>query len=142
MIRVVLDTNIVVSAALSPAGPPAMVLVLAAYGVIEVWYSKAIIAEYKEVLFRDRVGVLRPQAKRTLRDLMAISRHVEPKQTVRVSPDPDDNIFLECAQAAKAHYLITGNISDFPARWKYTRVVTPRQFIGEFGVLLTSSQSQ
>jgi predicted nucleic acid-binding protein len=36
---------------------------------------------------------------------------------------------LECAQAAKADYLITGNSGHFPATWKYTEIVTPRGFI-------------
>ena len=46
-----------------------------------------------------------------------------------ISPDPDDVMFLACAEAAKAHYLITGNIRHFPSRWKYTKIVTPRAFI-------------
>jgi predicted nucleic acid-binding protein len=37
--------------------------------------------------------------------------------------DPDDNMFLECAQAAKADYLITGNTGHFPERWKYTELI-------------------
>jgi len=142
MIRVVLDTNVVVSSALHSGGPPAMVLELAAHGLITIWCSDAVFAEYKEILFRYRVGVLRATARKMLRDLKAISRWVEPTQLVRVSPDPDDNIFLECAQAAKAHFLVTGNTADFPARWKYTRVVTPRKFLDAFGDLATSSRSR
>ena len=42
-------------------------------------------------------------------------------------------MFLECAEAAKAHYLVSGNVRDFPERWRYTRVVTPRQFLNLFG---------
>jgi predicted nucleic acid-binding protein len=48
---------------------------------------------------------------------------------VRACPDPDDDIFLECAQAAAAHYLITGNPKHFPATWADTQIVTARQFI-------------
>jgi uncharacterized protein (TIGR03437 family) len=54
---------------------------------------------------------------------------VQPGGRLSETSDPDDNIFLECAQAAKAHYLITGNTRDFSARWKYTDVITPRTFI-------------
>jgi predicted nucleic acid-binding protein len=39
--------------------------------------------------------------------------------------DPDDNQFLECAEAAQADYLVTGNIRHFPEVWKET----PREFI-------------
>ncbi len=42
--------------------------------------------------------------------------------------DPDDNIFLECAEAAEAQYVVTGNQADFPEVWAGARIVTPRQF--------------
>ena len=53
--------------------------------------------------------------------------------TVRVDPaacpdDPDDLIFLECAEAAAADFLITGNRKHFPDHWKKTTVVTVREF--------------
>lgn len=52
--------------------------------------------------------------------------------------DPDDNIFLECAEAAEANYVITGNTKDFPDVWALARIVTVRQFFevvaaAEFG---------
>jgi predicted nucleic acid-binding protein len=50
---------------------------------------------------------------------------------VRVCSDPDDDIFLECAQAAAAHYLVTGNAKDFPAVWAGTKIVTARQFLDD-----------
>jgi predicted nucleic acid-binding protein len=43
--------------------------------------------------------------------------------------EPDDNIFLECAPAAQAGYLATGNLKHFPAMWKGTEVVTPRRLL-------------
>ncbi|HKE28301.1 MAG TPA: PIN domain-containing protein [Bryobacteraceae bacterium] len=55
---------------------------------------------------------------------------VQPTETVRVSPDPDDNIFLECAQAAQADYLVTGNLKHFPVSWKGTRIIPPRHLVG------------
>ena len=53
----------------------------------------------------------------------------KPTERVRACPDPDDDIFLECAQAAAAHYLITGNPKHFPATWADAQIVTARQFI-------------
>jgi len=58
---------------------------------------------------------------------------VNPAAGEPLTADPDDSIFLECAQAAKADYLVTGNTNHFPERWKYTQIVTPRQFIGRWG---------
>ena len=45
---------------------------------------------------------------------------------IRVCADPDDEIFLERALAAKADYLVTGNTKHFPASWLDTRILTPR----------------
>ena len=61
--------------------------------------------------------------------LRAASTIVKPAAHLSVTSDPDDNMFLECAQAAKADYLITGNTDHFPKSWKYTEIVTPRGFI-------------
>jgi predicted nucleic acid-binding protein len=51
-----------------------------------------------------------------------------------VSPDEADNRFLECAAAAGADYLVTGNIKDFPQRFKATRILTPQQFVTQMQV--------
>lgn len=57
------------------------------------------------------------------------SRIVAPSHRLEVTGDPDDNIFLECADAARADYLITGNQKHFPKFWKQTKVITPREFV-------------
>jgi putative PIN family toxin of toxin-antitoxin system len=54
MIRVVLDTNIIVSALLQPLGPPAQLLVLALAGSIQLCVSGSVYAEYEEVISRPR----------------------------------------------------------------------------------------
>ena len=47
----------------------------------------------------------------------------------RSTKDPDDNKFVECADAARADYLVTGNQRHFPKFWKRTKVITSREFI-------------
>jgi predicted nucleic acid-binding protein len=54
---------------------------------------------------------------------------VKPSRLLQVTSDPDDNKFLECADAARADYLITGNQQHFPKFWKQTKVITSREFI-------------
>lgn len=64
--------------------------------------------------------------------LQLIQRHahsVKPSRPLQVTSDPDDNKFLECADAARADYLITGNQRHFPKFWKKTKVITSREFI-------------
>jgi predicted nucleic acid-binding protein len=54
---------------------------------------------------------------------------VRAARVLDVAPDPDDNRFLECADAARADYLVTGNQRHFPAFWKRTKVITSRELI-------------
>jgi uncharacterized protein len=64
--------------------------------------------------------------------LQIIKNHghlVTPSRHIEVTGDPDDNIFVECADATRADFLITGNRKNFPAYWKNTRIVAPREFI-------------
>ena len=56
-------------------------------------------------------------------------RLVRPGRKLAVCRDPDDDIFLECAEAARADYLITGNKKHFPAYWQMTKVVNARELI-------------
>ena len=58
------------------------------------------------------------------------SNLVVPSRRLEVSSDPDDNRFLECADAARADYLVAGNLRHFPRFWKKTKIITPREFIG------------
>lgn len=54
---------------------------------------------------------------------------VTPSRRIQAAKDPDDNKFLECADAARADYLLTGNQRHFPRFWKTTKVITSREFI-------------
>jgi predicted nucleic acid-binding protein len=50
-----------------------------------------------------------------------------------VCPDPDDDVFLECAEAAHADYLITGNLKHFPQYWRNTKVINFRELLNIIG---------
>lgn len=129
MIRVVLDTNIIVSALLQPLGPPAEVFLMALGGTVELCMSNGIFAEYEEVIRRPRFRRTEEVVLSTLDAIRAKARWVRPFEPVRACADPDDDIFLECCQASGAAFLITGNVKDFPIRWLGTAVVRPRQFL-------------
>ncbi len=129
MIRAVLDTNVIVSALLQPLGPPARVFLLAVSGSIQLCISGQVYAEYEEVIRRPRFR--RPET--TITAALDIVREkgfwVRPADAIRACVDPDDDIFLECAAAAQADYLATGNLKHFPSSWMNTRVVTPSEFL-------------
>jgi putative PIN family toxin of toxin-antitoxin system len=126
MIRVVPDTNVVVSALLQPLGPPAQVLTLALSGSLQLCVSGAVYAEYEEVIRRPRFGRSNDVIAGILQAIREHGIWVRPTVQVTACSDPDDDILLECAQAAKAEYLVTGNLRHFPASWEGTRIVTPR----------------
>ena len=129
MIRVVLDTNVIVSAYLNEDGLPFFILKLALAGLIRLRVSEPVLAEYEELLHRKRFPLDRRRANLLLKKIRSASEIVKSAGRLTESPDPDDNMFLECAEASKADYLVTGNLAHFPKSWKYTKVITPRTFI-------------
>ncbi len=108
MIRVVLDTNIVVSALLQPLGPSAQIFVVSLGGSIQLCVSGSVYAEYEEVISRPRLKRSEEIIAATLQSIREKGFWVRPVEKVQACLDPDDDIFLECAQAAHADYLVTG----------------------------------
>lgn len=107
--RVVLDTNIIVSALIAPSGKPA--------AIIDAWldgkFTLLTCATHVDE-FAEDVGAL-PNVQR--------------------SPDPDDDFLLALSEAGKADYLVTGDKSGLLslARHKSTRIVSAREFAKLFG---------
>jgi len=102
MIRVVIDTNVVISAALRSGGLPETVFNLAVDRRVQLYVSEAILAEYEEVLRRPRLDIHPGKTTIALARIREAAISVTPTQPVTACRDPDDNIFLECAQAAQA----------------------------------------
>ena len=128
MIRAVLDTNVIVSAVLTRGGAEARVLDLAAVRKIQIYATPAILTEYEEVLGRTKFRRVSPEVIGGALDLIRrVAILVNPTVTLAVSPDESDNRFLECAEAADADCLVTGNRRHFPARWKKTVVMGARE---------------
>jgi putative PIN family toxin of toxin-antitoxin system len=125
MIRLVLDTNIIVSALPQPTGPPARIFILV-LGGLQLCLSAAIYAEYEEVLSCPRLQHSQETIASTLQAIREQGFWLRPAQRIRTCADPDDDVFLECAQAAQADYLVTGNTRHFPTSWVNTRIVTAR----------------
>jgi uncharacterized protein len=129
MIRIVVDTNVVVSAALVSDGLPAAVLDLAANRLVLMVISGETMAEYEEVLRRPCFKLSPLRVRNMLATIRNTSDVVRPDRTLAISRDEADNRFYECADAGEADYLITGNTRHFPAGHKKTKIVTPREFI-------------
>jgi uncharacterized protein len=128
-LRLVLDTNILVSAAIKPEGLQRTVLLLAMTRPARLYISAPIFSEYRMVLSRPELKIQKGLRLQFLQRIKDVSRLVSPSRPIRVTPDPDDNMFLECADAARADYLVTGNLRHFPKFWKQTKIVSSREFI-------------
>ncbi len=128
-LRLVLDTNIVVSAALKPDGLQRTVFLLAITPPARLYVSSPILAEYRDVLSRPEPQISKGLRRQFLQLIKNRAHRVHPNLRLQITADPDDNIFLECADAARADYLITGNIRHFPRFWKKTKIITSRDFL-------------
>jgi len=129
MNRVVLDTNVVVSAVLVPSGTQAYILMLALTGRIALYVTSSVLAEYEEVLRRPRLKLQPHRIDAAMAAIRKVAHLVQPTQAVSVSPHESDNRFLECAEAAEADWLITGNTRHFPQNHGQTKTVTGRRFL-------------
>jgi uncharacterized protein len=129
-LRLVVDTNILVSAALKPDGLQRTVLLIAIAKPARLYVTAAIFAEYREVLARRELEIRKGLRQQLLQLIKNRAQFVTPVRALQVAKDPDDNKFLECAETARADYLITGNQRHFPKFWKQTKVITSREFVG------------
>jgi putative PIN family toxin of toxin-antitoxin system len=128
-LRLVLDTNIVISAALKPEGLQRTVLILALTKPAKLYVSPSILREYRDVLARPKLQIRKGLQQQFLQLIDKRSRHVTPTSHFQITSDPDDNKFVECAEVARADYLVTGNIADFPHYWKRTKIIMSREFL-------------
>ena len=128
-LRLVIDTNIVVSAALKPDGLQRTVLLLAIIKAARLYVSGAILSEYRDVLSRPEFQIRKGLRRQLLDLLRKRARFVNPARRIQVANDSEDDKFIECADAARADYLVTGNVRHFPKFWKNTKIVTSREFL-------------
>jgi putative PIN family toxin of toxin-antitoxin system len=128
-LRLVIDTNVLISAALKPTGLQRSVLLLATAKPARLYVSDPILEGYREVLARPELRIRKGLRLQLMQLLKNRSYSVTPTRKLEVTSDPDGNIFLECADAAGADYLITGNQKHSPRFWKKTKTVTAREFV-------------
>jgi putative PIN family toxin of toxin-antitoxin system len=128
-LRLVIDTKVLISAAIKPAGLQRTVLLLALTKPARLYVSRPVLEEYGEVLARPEFRIRKGLRQQLLQLIENHSYTVAPPRHLEVTSDPDDNMFVECADAARADYLVTGNQKHFPRFWKKTKIITTREFI-------------
>ncbi len=126
MLKAVIDTNILVSALLSPSGSPAKLLDHVLNGNITMCYDSRMIAEYHEVLLRPKFGFDKRAVKQVIDFIIHSGVSIVPAPISKAFEDEDDKVFYEVARTAEA-YLVTGNVKHFP---KEPMVIAPQEFLG------------
>ena len=128
--RIVLDTNVVVSGLLSDVSVPAQVVDLCIAGDVDLVVDARIVSEYGEVLRREELGVEEDDVGDFLA-LVDYAEHVVAAPLALTLPDPDDLPFLEVAVAGAVDAIVTGNVKHFrPAEGRVAiPMLTPRQFL-------------
>ena len=111
---VVLDTNVIISAVLSPEGTVAEIINQWEKESFEVATSAPLIEELRRALTYERVRnyikLTEGELERLLRFYMSTAVVVESDIKLDVvQEDPDDNRVLECALASQASYIVTGD---------------------------------
>ena len=108
-LRVVFDSNVIISGFLF-GGHPARLLEYALDESVQAYTSLSILDEVRDVLLRPKFGLSSDQALTLIEQLHDLCEVVTPGRHVRViTADPDDNAILECAQAANANLIISGD---------------------------------
>lgn len=132
VMRAVIDTNVLVSAAIRPAGPPGQIVAAMRRGELLPMISRAVFAEYQQVLRRPRFGFPPDAINDLLGMIEDIAPMLEPPPIDAASlPDPADAPFIALALYARCP-VITGNAKHFPARAGVV-AVTPAEWVaGQF----------
>lgn len=123
--RIVLDTNVLVSALLSPEGNPAKIYKMFLTRALSLVYSADIFEEYQDVLYRPRLRIPANDAEIVLAAIRQYGEMVTPAPSKIDMTDEDDRVFYDAAKSV-ATYLISGNKKHYPDE---PFILTPTEFL-------------
>ncbi len=129
--RVVLDTNVLISALVFPDSKPDKILAQARRHDIELFISLFILSELERVL-REKFHFTKKESSAVVTAVRAFAHVITPLERIAVvTAKDDDNRILECAIAAQAAFLVTGDKRHLlPLRtYRGIKIVTPAEFL-------------
>ena len=124
MKRVVIDTNVLVSSTLSSKGNPAQIMNLISDKQIQLFYSNAILDEYKRVLAYDKLNITLQTQVATIAAIEELGILIEPAASEMTMPDESDRTFYDTARESGST-LVTGNVMHFPDK---SFIMTPADY--------------
>jgi uncharacterized protein len=125
-VRIVLDTNVLISGVLNPRGAPGSILSAVLNKSVNVLFDDRILTEYREVLQRPKFQFPDDYIETLLEFMEFEGVYVVAGPSSATLPDSDDLPFYEVAVAGGADYLVTENDRHFPVD---RMVVSPRAFL-------------
>lgn len=132
MLKVILDTNVLVSALIQRSYPHLIINELFINDRFKLCLSDALMAEYYEVLSRpkfSRFPDFLVRAEIILAEISSQATHYSPNISIDLISDQNDNRLLELAVESKADFIITGNTNDFTfSLFHQTQIISPRSF--------------
>lgn len=132
--RIVVDTNVLVSGVLNPHGAPGRIVDAMLSEAFTLLYDDRIHSEYSEVLQRPAFGFRRVDVETLLEFVETAGERISTLPAAVVLPDPADLPFLEVAMSGQADALVTGNVRHFRPRRGQHRVdvVAPADFLRRY----------
>ena len=132
MQKIVIDTNVIVSALIQTGYPNLIIKDLFIEQKFQLCISEDLLAEYYEVLAREKFSKFQDffiRAKVLLVEIEAKATKYIPTVTLDLISDDYDNMILELADKCLADFVITGNTTDFTfPTYKQTKIVTPKEY--------------
>ncbi len=136
MIRLVIDTNVFVSALISTRSIPALLLDEAGKKY-SLFISKEILGEVEDVISRKKFGFTKQKISSAMEAILSFSEIINPEIKVDViKSDPDDNKILECAIACRASYIVSGDSHLLELReYGSIKIINPKTALGLLNIL-------
>jgi len=139
--KIVLDTNVLVSGLLKSYSDAGTIVRLVAGGLLRVVYDARILTEYREVLCRPKFGFEKPEVEAIISQIETEGILVMGQPLPERLPDTDDEPFLEAALAGKKTVLVTGNKKHFPAPVsEKVLILNPAEFVYFYREVETSER--
>ena len=128
--KIVLDTNVLISGLLKPNNPPGQIVSMVSSGTLSLCYDSRLLWEYGEVLRRPQFQLGPMPACALIDQIKADGFLVAAKPLPVPLPDPADEMFLEVAIQGNARCVVTGNLKDFPPSKRCgVPVMSPAEFL-------------
>ncbi len=131
MIRLVLDTNVFVSALISTRSNPVLLLDDAGKKY-SLYISKEILGEVEDVISREKFGFTKEKISIALEAILSFCEIIDPEIKVNIiKADPDDNKILECAIACRASYIVSGDAHLLELKeYRNIKIINPKTALG------------